>query len=161
MEIDYLFESEKYKPNHISVLLVGEAPPPSKKRYFYLPRDLSNNQPVEEDTSLSATIFNHYFKKRPSTRKEYQQFLLKLKQRGIFLIDICDDPIRVRNCPEGVQRIIDEIPNLRDKIYQRAIKISDEDIIFLLPRPSYKKHLRRYFPDSKFVRWKDFRLSGV
>ena len=159
MKIDYISESEKYKPNQVSVLLVGEAPPPSKKTYFYLPRALSNSKSIENDRSLPATIFYHYFQKRPSTKEEYENLLIELKKKGIFLVDICDDPIKVRNCPEGVTRIKNEIPNLRNKIKQTGISIPDTDIIFLLARSGYKRKLKSYFPNSRYDKWKDFRLT--
>lgn len=158
-EINYYEESEKYRPEKIKNLLVGEAPPSSRKTYFYVPRLMSLTRPVENDTSLPATIFNHYFNKRPETENEYVNFLQQLQERGIFLIDICNDPIKVRGCPEGIQRIIKEISNLRQKMIERKIEIRDQDIIFLLARKNYSKYIRREFPASKRIRWKDFRLS--
>jgi hypothetical protein len=98
MGIDYLRESDKYRPKTIKTLLVGEAPPFSGKTYFYAPCMLPNAIPVENDRSLPATIFNHYFQERPRTTGQYINFLLKLKEKGIFLIDICTEPIKVRGC---------------------------------------------------------------
>jgi len=163
MEIDYYTESEKYRPEkigkRIKKLLVGEAPPSSRKTYFYVPRPMSCARPVEEDRSLPATIFNHYFKNRTETKDQYIDFLLWLQEKGIFLIDICKDPIKVRGCLEGVQRIISDIPKLREQMAKRKIQILDQDIIFLLPRKNYLKYIRREFPDSQYIRWKDFRMS--
>jgi len=78
---------------------------------------------------------------------------------GVFLIDICDEPIKVRGYPDGLRRIIEEIPNLRKKMAARGINVADKDVVFLLPRLSYLKHLRQAFPESNHVRWIDFRLS--
>ncbi len=46
----------------------------------------------------------------------YIQLLERLQNMGRFLIDICDDPITVRGNPEGLERIIHEIPRLRGKM---------------------------------------------
>jgi len=159
MTIDYLAESKKYQPTIIKTLLIGEAPPPSGKKYFYVPMQLSNAKPIEKDTTLPATIFNHYFRKRPTTVDEYRDFLLRLKDMSIFLIDICDEPIRVRGCPDGVQRVKEEIPKLRSKMSKRNIQVADENIIFLLARTDYTGEVRNAFPDAQHIRWKEFRIS--
>ena len=163
MAIDYLRESEKYRPETIKTLLVGEAPPPSEGSYFYVPRAMSNNLPIRIDRSLPATIFFHYFQTRPVTKDEYIDLLLKLQQKGVFLIDIFDEPLRIRGkngiIKENLDRIIDQIPKLRNKITSRNISIKDRDTIFLLPRSHYLKHLEREFPNATYVKWIDFRLS--
>ncbi len=159
MTINYLAESEKYRPKKILTLLVGEAPPPSRKTYFYMPNSMRVKKEIEKDSNLPATIFNHYFGKRPENDVDYILFLRELQRNGIFLIDICDEPLRVRNSPEGLQRIIDEIPMLRGKMKRRKISIHDEDIVFLLARHNYKKFLKKAFPVSHMIRWIDFRMS--
>lgn len=159
MTIDYLGESEKYRPVIIRSLLVGEAPPPSGNRYFYVPRPLSIITPIEKNASLPATIFHHYFRARPQTTAEYISLLKRLQDMGIFLIDICDKPIKVRGCHEGEQHIIGEIPKLRRKLSERGISIEEGNIIFLLARKSYVKHLKNEFPESWHVTWKAFRMS--
>ena len=160
MIIDYLKESENYRPNVIKQLLIGEAPPPSKNAYFYIPpKRCKIGLLIEKDRSLPATIFYHYFQQRPKTTDDYHALLQRLREKGVFLLDICDEPIKVRHCPDGVQRIIDEISNLRKKMAARGITVADRDVVFLLPRMSYLKYLKRAFPESKYVRWKEFRLS--
>ncbi|MGQ9570134.1 MAG: hypothetical protein ACUVUQ_04685 [Thermodesulfovibrionales bacterium] len=159
MSIDYFKESEKYRPRKVTTLLVGEAPPAFRKTYFYLPRPLSNKRPVRNDRSLPATIFYHYFQRRPETEAEYVDLLFKLQNKGIFLIDICDEPLRVRGNKKNLEKIVNEIPNLRNKMILRNISIEDEDIIFLLPRKNYLKYLKSEFPTSKYFRWIDFRMS--
>jgi hypothetical protein len=159
MAIDYLTESEKYRPSVIERLLIGEAPPPSGKVYFYVPPErCTTGLSIEEDTSLPATIFHHYFQQRPECKEEYEAFLRRLQEQGVFLIDICNEAIKVRGCPDGVQRIIDEIPNLRRKMVVRGINVADKNMVFLLPRKSYSKHLREAFPESRRLAWKEFRL---
>jgi len=88
MPINYFQESEKYRPDIIKNLLVGEAPPSSGKTYFYVPKALSDDIPIRDHRTLPATIFYHYFRTRPISKNEYTDLLLLLKKKGIFLIDI-------------------------------------------------------------------------
>ena len=89
--------------------------------------------------------------------------LCKLKDKGVFLMDILDEPLRIRERSginqQNLDRLISEIPKLRDKIGSRGISIEDEKVIFLLPRLHYKRYLVEEFPESKFVRWIDFRMA--
>ena len=159
MAINYLAQSEKYRPEVIETLLIGEAPPPDRKTYFYLPTALRNNVPIDRNRKLPATIFHHYFKTLPVDEEKYHELLLKLKQLRVFLVDIVDKPIRVRNSPDGVRQIIEAIPKLRAKLEGRNIDIRDERIVFLLARKNYRKWIREAFPKSRLVPWKDFRMG--
>ncbi len=157
--IDYISEAEKFRPKVIRTLLIAEAPPPSGRKYFYVPRDVSTKRPIANDRNLSATIFNHYFRKRPSTKEGYEKLLRKLQERGIFLIDILDKPLRIRGNKKNKRILIKQIPKLRKKIKSRKIKIEDKKIIFLLPRKSYKSYIKRHFPNSKIISWANFRRT--
>ncbi len=77
--INYFKISEKYRPLKIKTLLIGEAPPFSGKKYFYLP-DTIQNRIREENTSLPATIFYHYFDTVPRDVVEYEKFLIELQR---------------------------------------------------------------------------------
>src|SRR5258708_2835038 len=116
MPLDYHALSERYRPEQITTLLVGEAPPPSGVSYFYLPAALRVTADIRANRSLPATVFHRYFKKLPRDSAEYAQMFSALKKMGVFLIDICDEPIKVRDNAAGVARIIDEIPRLRLKL---------------------------------------------
>lgn len=157
--IDYEKERNKYRPELIQTLLIGEAPPPSGKTYFYVPKSLQLGRSIENDTSLPSTIFNHYFYKRPESINEYEQFLQELKRNGIFLIDILDEPIRIRGDKDNENYLITKIPELRYKIKTLGIDLDEKHWIFLLARNSYKKDLNKEFPLAKKIRWKDFRLT--
>ena len=166
MGIPYFELSEKYRPKKIETLLVAEGPPPSGKRYFYLPNKMNPSRDIRHYRSLPATIFYHYFKTIPSSIEDYELFLLRLKERNIFLIDILDEPLKIRDrsSPNGINKknydiLISKIPKLKDKINGRGISIPEDRIIFLLARASYKRELMKVFPNSQFVRWIDFRLS--
>ena len=96
--------------------------------------------------------------------QEYENLLNRLKDMGIFLMDIVDEPIKIRD-KEGINQknlayLISKIQQLRRRIRARGIRISDENITFLLPRINYKKHLQEEFPHSRLIRWIDFRLSS-
>jgi hypothetical protein len=161
-DINYTKEAGKYRPKKIKTLLIGEAPPPSGKTYFYIPK-----VPVRKD-SLPATIFQHYFGKNPKTEKEYTEMLKRLQKKGIFLIDIYDEPIRIldKSKPrwrdmENLDKVIKEIPKLRGKMKKRKINIKDENITFLLARNDYKKEIKQMFPASKLISWKKFRETNT
>ena len=160
MKIDYCRESEKFRPKQIKTLLVGEAPPPGGDKYFYVPCSIPLRGPVELDRSLPATIFNHFFQSRPADATEYLDMLCRLQQLGIFLVDICEEPVRVRNNPAGLMRIVSEIPLLRERLLARGITVDDTAIIFLLARRNYAANIRQEFPTSTLVRWIDFRIRG-
>ncbi len=159
MAIDYLAESEKYRPLIIKTLLVGEAPPPSGTRYFYVPQEMSMNRRIEDDTSLPATIFHHYFGVRPRSKDEYRAFLCALRDNGIFLVDICDAPIKVRGDRAGLERIAADILLLTRKLQTRGIVISEDAMVFLLARKTYAPKIRHEFPKGKRFTWKEFRTT--
>ncbi len=160
MGINYKDEAEKYMPTHsIRALLVAEAPPSDKKSYFYVPKAMNPASSIENQRNLAATVFWHYFHEIPGTRKDYERLLKKLKKRRIFLVDICDEPIRVRNSPEGLARIKSEIPKLRRKLKDRGITISEDKIVFLHARRNYSKYLRSEFRESKHTCWMCFRMN--
>ncbi len=159
MTLDYHALSERYRPEQITTLLVGEAPPPSGASYFYLPAPLRVAANIRENRSLPATIFYRYFKRLPSDTGEYESMLSALKDRGVFLIDICDEPIRVRNHPPGLRRIVDEIPRFRARLAARKLAVEDSAITFLLARTTYRTILKAHFPESNLIRWIDFRTG--
>jgi hypothetical protein len=167
MALDYSGLSENYRPSKIETLLVGEAPPPSGEKYFYYPKEMNPERDVRGYASLPATIFYHHFKSIPSTKEEYKEMLSRLQEKGIFLIDILDEPIRVRDRsyprqvnPVQLRKVIDAIPKLRSKMKSRKIEISDGDITFLDPGHGYERYVRMEFPSSKIIKWADYRMSA-
>jgi len=156
-DINYTQEAGKYRPNKIKTLLIGEAPPPSGKTYFYIPK-------VPVRGGLPATIFQHYFGQNPKTEKEYADMLKRLQKNRIFLIDIYDEPIRIldKTKPkwrdmENLEKLKDEIPKLRGKMKKKKVNVQDKNITFLLARNDYKKEIKQMFPESKLIFWKKFR----
>lgn len=163
----YTDAHSKYLPDVIKYLLICESPPPSGKSYFYFPKKMNPERDISSYSSLPATIFYHYCKIIPSTNEDYENLLNKLKLKGIFLMDICDEPLRIRdrNCPgwinrENLEILISHIPKLMNKIKKRIGGIKEEKIIFLLPRNHYKRLLKEYFPKAQYYSWKEFRMEG-
>jgi len=162
----YHLIAEPYKHKKIKYLLIGEAPPPSGV-YFYKPMRLALGAKIENDRSLPSTIFNHYFDKRPESENEYLSMLYSLKNRGIFLVDIIDEPIKVADRsfpgwvnPENVEKVKEGIGNLMDRLSLRGIEIQENRMIFLLARKHYKRKIREAFPVSYRISWKDFRMKN-
>lgn len=161
--MDYKKLAQVYQPKKIGVLLVGEAPPPSGKKYFYFPPpDYKPVRGIADDAGLPATIFNHYFGKRPANSIEYVEYLSHLKKHGIFLIDMYP-------FPENFRRNKD----LRDKLFngsnmmrlQKEINLlahQSTKIIFLLARnyqAAQRMIITKHFPSAIYEKWKDFRLN--
>lgn len=159
MPLDYYALSEEYNPKeNTTKLLIGECPPHNGETYFYLPA-----VPVRE-ISMPSTIFQHYFNKKPQTIPEYESFLIKLYNNGIFLMDICDEPLHIVNHdfpgwvdPEQLEILKSHIPKLKEKIENRGINISPKNIIFLPARNKYNRQIRDNFPNSQIISWANFR----
>lgn len=165
--MDYNTLAKKYKPEAIKTLLVGEAPPPDGKTYFYKIPDVYSipKSKIEDDSSLRATIFNHYFGRRPNDRSEYEKFLICLQKRGVFLIDIYDENLVIKKRGQpfngvNIEKLVsaENIKKLKDKISK--LVTPETKVIFVIPtgRP-YTKELLKEFPNISCVNWKCFRLD--
>jgi hypothetical protein len=124
--------------------------------------------PIENDTSLPATIFHHYFGNRPQDVGEYQRYLVALQAAGIFLIDILDEPLKIRDRSypgwinaENLGKVITAISRLRNTLQARGIEIEERNVVFLLARNRHQRHLRKEFPAAQCWTWKAFRLREV
>jgi len=164
MKLNYNSLSNQYKPTKIKILLIGEAPPPNGKTYFYkVPDNYSPKKTIEGDYSLSATIFNHYFGRRPNDRHEYEDFLNLLKRDGIFLIDMYKYPEDFRGNKELRRKLFTDINIEKLLIEIKSLKNEESfKIIFLLARNYLKCQLdilRERFPTADLIRWKEFRMN--
>lgn len=164
--MNYTSLSREFRPDKIRILLIGEAPPPNGKTYFYLiPKNYKPKGRIDKDQSLPATIFNHYFGKRPDDSLEYEAFLHKLRENEIFLIDMIEEPIRIRDKNGIIKENIDillsdkNIEALKNRIKSHGHE--ETKVIFLLARRNYKKRLKMLFEDSEFITWKDFRTKKL
>lgn len=152
-----------YRPLKVKTLLVGEGPPPNGKTHFYkVPEKYNPTINIELDKSLPATIFNHYFGRRPHNAGEYQVFLNSLRMNGIFLMDMYKKPEKFRGDNQSHEKLFSE-SNISD-LLKEISAISPEEIIFLLARSYSKRHLdilRKEFPNASLVRWKKFRMEVI
>jgi hypothetical protein len=165
--LNYIEISEKYKPHKVKTLLIAEAPPPNGKAYFYLPKKMNPYREIKNYTSLPATIFYPYFRTIPKTILDYEKLLLKLCSNGIFLLDIYDIPLKIRDksFPNWINQrnlkiLTNEIPLLKHKIIERIGEVVETNITFLLARKHYTTLLKQYFPIANYCSWIDFRIKN-
>ena len=96
--------ARRYRPPHITTLLVAEAPPSAADRYFYF-----------EDVGQHDALFRYVAKGvlgvEPS-RADKPQRLEELRDRGVFLIDLMLDPISGPNHASHVPGLVRRIRRL-------------------------------------------------
>lgn len=155
--MNYKKLAKKYKPKKIKTILVGESPPQNGKTYFYLPIDKITIG------SFPGTIFKHYFNRLPIDKKEYISFLEVLQSWGIWVIDITDKPVKVwvdrKNWIKDekvIKKISNKLPRLKRRISR--LKVSEDNVTFLLARNDYKSKVKKLFPYSSYYDWKSFRI---
>jgi hypothetical protein len=76
--------AERYRPDDVCLLLVAEAPPSALARYFYF-------EDVREQDSLFRYVVETVLGEEPSRTGKAAQ-LSRLRDRGVFLIDLKTDP---------------------------------------------------------------------
>ena len=77
--------ADRFKLRHIRLLLIAEAPPSALHRYFYFPH-------VTEHDSLFRYVVRLVLGVEP-TRSGKLELLDALGHAGVFLIDVCQEPI--------------------------------------------------------------------
>lgn len=98
--------------------MIGEAPPPNGTTFFYVPK-LPSSRKIEAERTMSATIFHHYFGELPRSLEQYEGYLLQLKYHGIYLIDILDEPIRIRGHSANEAYLVSKIPAFKQSCRRR------------------------------------------
>jgi hypothetical protein len=93
--------ARKYRPDEIKLLLVAEAPPAALDRYFYF-------EDVSQQDSLFRYVARSILKTEP-TRNNKAELLARLRDQGVFLIDLKRDPVDgkslAREVPDLLRRI--------------------------------------------------------
>jgi hypothetical protein len=88
----------RWRPDHIDLLLVAEAPPSALERYFYF-----------EDVATHDSLFRHVVEgvlgEKPTRDKA--PYLDALRERGVLLIDLSVDPFSDRR--EAIPRCIPDL----------------------------------------------------
>lgn len=93
--------ARKYQPGDIKLLLVAEAPPAALDRYFYF-------EDVPQQDSLFRYVARAILNAEP-TRHNKAELLARLRDKGVFLIDLKKDPV------DG-ESLATEVPNLLRRI---------------------------------------------
>ena len=96
----------------MTLLLVAEAPPAALDRYFYF-------EDVRTHDSLFRYVARTILKDEP-TRQDKAELLSRLRDRGVFLIDLKQDPV------DGGS-LVAEVPGL----IRRVRRLSPEKIIVI------------------------------
>jgi hypothetical protein len=90
--------AERYRPNRVQLLLIGEAPPSDSGRYFYFPD-------VSTQDSLFRYVVRSVLSREPG-RGNKAELLSELRNAGVYLIDICEEPVdseaELRSCLPGL-----------------------------------------------------------
>lgn len=94
-------ESRRYRPKEITLLLVAEAPPCSEERYFYF-------DDVREHDWLFRYVIKGLFGITPP-RNEKAAYLARLKDHGVFLIDLSTTPV------DKGQKLDEFVPDLVER----------------------------------------------
>jgi len=122
----------KYRPDRVRILLVAEAPPNDPSRYFYF-------DDVAEHDSLFRYVAQGVLGIEP-TRTTKPMLLERLKERGVFLIDLMDDPKVCNDHDAHVEQLVTKCRDLEpdaiilikapvfDAAYQR-LKSADLPVI--------------------------------
>jgi hypothetical protein len=106
--------AQRYRPETVDLLLVAEAPPSALDRYFYF-----------EDVLTHDALFRHVVRgilgETPSRDKA--PYLDELRDRGVFLVDLSEDPFddRRHTLPPCVPGLVDRCLGIDP---QRVILIS-------------------------------------
>jgi hypothetical protein len=129
--------ARKYRPADVELLLVAEAPPSALDRYFYF-------EDVRVQDSLFRYVARGILGVEP-TRKNKGELLKRLRDRGVFLIDLRPNPVdgksRASEIPQLVRRARDLNPKkiiviktgVYDLVYKPLVEaglpVVDEDPI--------------------------------
>jgi hypothetical protein len=107
----------KYKPTRVRLLLVAEAPPSALDRYFYF-------EDVREQDSLFRYVARGILGVEP-TRETKRELLARLRDPGVFLIDLLVDP-------KADQSLDDAVPDL-----VRRVKVLAPDKVIVIKAGVY------------------------
>lgn len=105
----------RYRPAHVRILFVGEAPPASG-RFFY-----------QADSGLYRAVRQSFVETFPDVASG--DFRKAFQERGCYLIDLCGKPVdrmapqqRKRICMEGEARLATRLKQLRPKIVITVVR---------------------------------------
>jgi hypothetical protein len=96
--------ARKYRPASVELLLLAEAPPAALERYFYF-------DSVATHDSLFRYVARGILDAEP-TRVNKSELLDRLRDRGVFLIDLWRDPVESRSGSPDLRALVRRIQEL-------------------------------------------------
>jgi hypothetical protein len=137
--------AERYKPEHIRLLLVAETPPVTQPsdppRYFYF-------EAVSKHDGLFRGVVRAVLKVEPD-RASKARLLDRLRERGVFLIDLKPDPSDPRPFSDFVPSLIERCRALRpERIILIKANVFDEAFAALKAANLPVVNVRVPFPGS-------------
>lgn len=114
--------AERFRPESIELLLVAEAPPRVKDRYFYFGG-------VSEHDSLFRYVVHGLFGEF-SDRGAKEGWLERLQQAGVFLVDVAEEPAGADVLASHVSGLVERCRLLRP-VHVILIKATVYDAAFL------------------------------
>jgi hypothetical protein len=99
--------SKKFRPAKVELLLVAEAPPKDPGRYFYFPN-------VTKHDGLFRGVVRALLGEEP-TRDNKRELLNKLRDQGVYLIDLKFDPVDGSSLAECVPDLVQRSLVLKPK----------------------------------------------
>jgi hypothetical protein len=98
------FAAQDYKPEAVDLLLVAEAPPNALDRYLYF-------TDVREQDSLFRYVCRALLGREP-TREGKAELLTELRDRGVFLLDLQEEPRDGTPLSEFVPELVERCEGL-------------------------------------------------
>ena len=105
----------KYRPTNVRLLLVAESPPSSLDRYFYF-------EDVSQHDGLFRYVCLGVLGETPD-RNEKPPYLTRLRDAGVFLIDVALDP----QCRANARQLMPFIPAL----IQRCLDLRPKQVVLI------------------------------
>jgi hypothetical protein len=96
--------ADRYRPTHVSLLLVAHAPPQSVERYFYF-------EQVREKDDLFRYVVKGLFGSVPE-RSDKAAWLGRLRDADVFLIDLLERPYDGSDLASHVPGLVERVRQL-------------------------------------------------
>lgn len=127
---------KKFQPNHVKILFVAEAPPPTEsQRFFYF-------VPVPRGDTLfletMKVLYPKEFCNAQHARRHKKEFLRRFRNDGFYLIDACELPL-----PKGVsfsekkRTVRDNLPFLRNTLRRLSVLCDSRTKVVLISKSVY------------------------
>jgi hypothetical protein len=133
------FESarRRFRPDHIKILFVAEAPPSrASRRFFYFVHVLRGDTLFLE---MMKVLYPSEFAGAKDVRQRKEEFLRRFKNDGFYLIDACRIPLRKgASLSEKKQAVRGNLPFLRKTIKDLSRLVDSRTKAILISKPVYE-----------------------